>query len=184
MHFQETTGNDYRYQWSIRVQAAPLQPPVGVDYVEDGIYPYKIRVSTDGGSSWSWLGTSGFPDGGDDLALDWENWVVVPWITFFEPDSFTEVPVGESARRVFELINTTNETLAVTDVRLEADGFELDDVELPVELDSGERVSVNVSFSPTAPGPASATLEVDLYEVERPALTRGTRSFVIEATGR
>ena len=75
MAFKETHGNNWRYEWQVRIAAAAGMPAIGADVPcpADGDYPFKFRVSTDGGASWSWLGTGGFPDGGANRTLHWEN---------------------------------------------------------------------------------------------------------------
>ena len=76
----EVDGNNWRYRWQVRIQAAPGLPAIGVDCPLDGDYPFKLRVSTDGGASWSWLGTAGFPDGGANRTMHWQNadWICPP----------------------------------------------------------------------------------------------------------
>jgi hypothetical protein len=74
--FDEVSGNNCRFKWTLQYSGF-TQPPPGVDYPaggnypDDGTYAYKLRISTDGGSTWAWLGTGGLPDGGDNRSIEW-----------------------------------------------------------------------------------------------------------------
>jgi hypothetical protein len=74
--FAEVNGNNCRFKWLLQNNGFTSPPPgvsypAGGDYPDDGTYSYKLRISTDGGATWQWLGTGGLPDGGDDRTMDW-----------------------------------------------------------------------------------------------------------------
>jgi hypothetical protein len=74
--FVETSGNNCRFKWLLQ-NTGFTQPPPGVTYPAgngypvDGAYPYKMRISTDGGATWQWLGTAGLPGGGGNRTVNW-----------------------------------------------------------------------------------------------------------------
>ena len=74
--FVETAGNNCRFKWLLQ-NTGFTQPPPGVSapatggYPVDGAYPYKLRISTDGGATWQWLGTAGLPGGGGNRTVNW-----------------------------------------------------------------------------------------------------------------
>jgi hypothetical protein len=74
--FIEVDGNNCRFEWILQYTSFTAPPPgvsypAGDDYPDNGSYPYKLRISTDGGATWQWLGTGGLPDGGDNRTMEW-----------------------------------------------------------------------------------------------------------------
>jgi hypothetical protein len=74
MYLRELAGNNWRFSWDIRdFRNVSMAGPIGVDCADAGTYPFKIRLSTNGGKSWKWLGTEGLPYGGQNLSFEWDN---------------------------------------------------------------------------------------------------------------
>ncbi len=74
--FIETNGNNCRFKWLLQntgfTQAPPgVNYPAGSNFPVDGAYPYKVRISTNGGVTWQWLGTTGLPNGGSNRTINW-----------------------------------------------------------------------------------------------------------------
>src|SRR5690606_33327556 len=66
--FATRSGNDFVYSFRF----VEFYPNECVRGLEPGYYRYKLRFSTDGGETFTWLGTELGPDGGDDLMLSYD----------------------------------------------------------------------------------------------------------------
>ncbi len=71
LRYRETSGNNYRYTWDVRQYIVGGMPAIGVTDPPNGDYPFKFRVSSDGGATWHWLGTAAWPDEGGDRTFSW-----------------------------------------------------------------------------------------------------------------
>lgn len=201
----ETYGNDWRFSWQVRNSGCSCEPPPGADsLVQFGVYPYKFRVSTDGGETWSWVGTAGVPDGGQNLRIGWfinhhpssavqiPGAVEQPWGTIYD---FGTVTKGKTAVRETQVVNRSPVPITITSrygaafVTDDADGSfaaVLDgcaDASLcQVSLDPGQAAALSLSFSPKANGAANASLQLNVTALYpgAPELTEGS---TIQLTG-
>lgn len=160
--FTGRVGNNARYRWNLlrahegTSGAEGLRPLSGAE-VAEGDYGFKFRVSTDGGRSWHWLGTGGFPSGGENRTLrfaagsDWR----VP--ALLGDPRIPPTAVGARGERRLELFNDTGAPVRLSGFFLwgpAAFSVAIDGcarlAECAPVLTPGERRGVLVGFAPVA----------------------------------
>lgn len=173
--------------------------------VQDSVYPYKFRVSADGGRTWSWVGTGGVPYGGEDLHLGWflsrpTSYVTLtdastkPWgAVVFE---FGQVDSVQGATRHTQFVNTSTIPVTISprngatwiaddpDGRFSATIADCDDeATCTVELEAGEALALDLAFVPgTSTEGAAATLQFNVT-AHYPGASPLTEGASIQLTG-
>ncbi len=191
MDFSETAGNNWRLKWDVREFRAPGMPAIGVDCPADGDYPFKIRLSSDGGKSWRWLGAAGLPTGGDNRTLRWRNVSAVPQLTVDGSTAFPGVPVGSNRNRTVYLVNTQNAPINVERLSLE-DASGTFSLTAPacsslnscqVTLKGGERLALQLRFAPKAAGDVQAQVHAQLSDGSQSCGGRGDFPVTLSGSG-
>jgi hypothetical protein len=193
MRWTERAGSNLRYQWDVRDFRAPGMPPTGPLCPDDGPYPYRFRVSADGGASWVTLGTSDFGTGwGADPTLLWQNFYLAPPLTQLPsgPLAVGSAAVGATTQAQLTLVNTNNDTL-------ELRGWAFDDpaprwraswpgcpdaTQCTLQLAPGAQQAVRVTLQPDVTGPLTTTLRAT-RDVPGMCVTEQVSAFVIEGRG-
>ncbi len=186
LSLREGAGNDWRFSWQVHHAGCSCEPPPGADsLVDHGVYPYKYRVSTDGGETWSWVGSAGVPYGGDDLHVGWfinhhpsssielSGSVTEPWGVVYDVGS---VQHGKVAVRTEQLVNQGPVSVTfgsrygapfLTDdgggsFSIQVDGCD-DESTCQYVLEPGDAIGVTITFAPVTAGePATAVLEYNV----------------------
>ncbi len=190
---REVVGNNFRYQWRVRITAAPYMPPMGVDFAEAGTYPFKFRVSTDGGEHWSWLGTGPLPDGGDNRFFLWDNVSYVAGLTVSGDTIFPKTRVNNTVTRSIEFVNTNNHTAVLTGITLDdpTGSWVLACDACPdlstcaLRLAPGDRFALLVTFAPKVSGAVlDATLNIAQFAQEEPNYLKGIQQVSLIGSAR
>jgi len=205
LQLREAQGNDWRFSWQVHNSGCSCAPPPGADsLVEHGVYPYKFRVSTDGGETWSWVGTGKAPDGGDDLRIGWfidhhpstsvelSGAVKQPWGVTYD---FGSVAKGKTLVRKTQMVNTSPVPISIASrygepfiTGDEGGYFEAaidgcaDWSSCEITLDPGEGAGVSLSFSPNASGAAQASLQFNVTATY-PGAPSATEGAIIRLSG-
>lgn len=177
LDFLDKGGNNWRFDWNVRQHGSPLSGPNGVEWVDDGTYAYKFRISTDNGATWSWLGTAPWPAAGDNLSLSWKNLTIAPQLTVSGKTELPTIKPGKSATQKVELVNTSNDTFTVSACTVDPPVGPLGlatkgcpSAGKTTVLAPGKRITVTLTFKPKKVGTFSATLKVDLAAQTNPSV--------------
>ena len=166
LRFAERAGNNWRLRWDVRSFSIPFSPPIGVDCAVNGDYPFKVRLSTDGGNRWQWLGQQGLPFGGDNRTMRWENQSAPPALSVSGSTQLPLTAVGHFATRRIELVNTTGMAVVMTGLAVQGAAFSALVSGCPTlatcnrTLQSGERFPIDLRFAPSSPGVAQGQLQL------------------------
>lgn len=170
LDFFEKSGNNWRFDWNVRQHGSPLSSPNGVNWVDDGNYAYKFRISIDRGATWSWLGTAPWPAGGDNLMLTWQNLVFAPQLTVSGSATLPTIKSGKSAVQKVELVNTSNDTFTVKGCAINPTVGPLTmtlkgcpAAGKTTTLGPGKRITVTLTFKPKKVGSYAANLKLDMF---------------------
>lgn len=189
--FREKVGNNWRFEWNIREFRSPTRLLNGEVCSVNGDYPYKIRMSADGGQTWRWLGTGGVPSGGANRTMRWANSVSAPQLSPTPSPIFAERAVGSVEKRTVELVNTNSFPVSVRNLAFE-DPTGSYTVAVPGcttlatctrTLPSGGRFDVVLTFSPTQTGPTNAWLRMEATNVDQPCSGDGVFTLMLEGAG-
>ncbi|TNE48711.1 MAG: hypothetical protein EP343_14975 [Deltaproteobacteria bacterium] len=187
MTFREWAGNNMRFQWNVREFRAPNMPAIGVDCAVDGSYPFKFRLSTDNGTTWHWLGLEGIPQGGKDRTMEWQNQSYPPNLSLVgqrsgQPMEWTST-TGQTTSRTLTFVNTNSHDVVVASVWLQSPtGWSLqipgcsDPKTCVRTLKPGDRMNMDVAFSPATSGTSRNQLLLRLKDPLRPCVRSGTHT--------
>ncbi len=188
LSFAEVAGNNWRLKWDVRTFRAPRMPAIGVDCAVDGDYPFKIRLSTDGGKSWQWLGTGALPSGGSNRTMRWANLSFAPQLSQDGSTLFTGVPVGSSRTRSVSFVNTNNTVVNVEKVAVDdpSGSFSVTAAACAslsscnVALKAGERITLQLKYT-AKQSDVQAQLHLTLNDTSQGCYGRG--DFPIQLVG-
>jgi hypothetical protein len=122
------------------------------------------------------------PGQGDVVEFDGGNYFDGNWnpegqgVLIVEPESlvFQALDLGEPVRRDIMLTNTGDRGLVIFELEPEgpgAENIEIDDSQLPIGLQPGDQVRVNVVYIPTSSAPLEANLQILWSDDRNPKLT-------------
>jgi hypothetical protein len=158
--FRERSGNNWRFRWNLirgqeGIPGAAGLAPQGTQQLAEGDYRFKLRVSTDGGRTWVWLGTGDLPQGGSDRTLRVVR--ARRWVTpaLLGNQKIPPTAVGAIGKQHLELLNDSAEPMRLS-------GFHLwGPEELSIVVDKcaplagcavvlapGERIGIDLTFAP------------------------------------
>jgi phage tail-like protein len=92
------------------------------------------------------------------LEFEFEDAGRTPPAVELEPLSFDGVPAGKSETKTTTVTNTGDRPLTISEITIDGDSFTVEDS--PDTVEAGEEVSVSVTYAPSTPGPAEATMTI------------------------